>query len=176
MGIGTVDVQAGGNLDIDGALIISSGSTANIDGGTIWIGDLTNTAVIGTFNFNYGTLGLDCDVTVTDTGLLNDAFGASPDIAAPNAIEITGTATLLEPVTRCVAPTTAKSQMMNHKKSKCMSYPPNFFKTQLNVAEAATTTIQNPMNFNKGTSSMSFPHFKNVARRTPSSIVIARTG
>ena len=100
LGGGVLNIQSGGEVFVGGELTIGSDGVVNVFGGTIrFAREDPMAAGSEDMDFFFGTLAFECDVMVTDSGLVSEIFGSSPTISVLNGLEITGRAALLTPVT-----------------------------------------------------------------------------
>jgi T5SS/PEP-CTERM-associated repeat protein len=88
-GTGVLTVQTGGTVNAGATLEIWSGSTLNLNGGTIQAAGFIVPA--GTFNFNYGTVRCTSDLTID---LSSTILGSSFGITTAKQLQVDGTTTL----------------------------------------------------------------------------------
>lgn len=98
-GSATLNVNAGGIVNVDDTLHVASDATVNLDGGEINV-DALEIADPNDFNFNAGTLRLTGDETL-DAAAYTQYFAgvANPALGADQHLAVTGAATLAAPIT-----------------------------------------------------------------------------
>ncbi len=97
LGRASVEVQTGATVGVEEALRLNTSGVVNVNGGTVQFKTLE--LLGGTFNFNFGTVIVDNDMTLSDPDLItNVLLGSPPTIPSWKTLGVTGQATLMSPL------------------------------------------------------------------------------